>query len=51
MPNSTDQQLLEALLDSWDRSNAILINLLRVIQRKLIVLISLDTIPRGNRIS
>ena len=28
MPNSPDQPLLEALLDSWDRNNAILLNLL-----------------------
>jgi uncharacterized damage-inducible protein DinB len=28
MPDSRDQSLLEALLDSWDRNNAILLNLL-----------------------
>ena len=31
MPDATDQRLLEALLDSWDRSNIILVNLLRAI--------------------
>ncbi len=31
MSNSTDQSLLEALLDSWDRNNAILTNLLGAI--------------------
>jgi uncharacterized damage-inducible protein DinB len=31
MPDSSDQHLLEALLDSWDRSNAILVNMLRVL--------------------
>jgi uncharacterized damage-inducible protein DinB len=31
MPNPPDQQLLEALLDSWDRSNTILVNLLRAL--------------------
>jgi uncharacterized damage-inducible protein DinB len=29
MSNALDQSLLEALLDSWDRSNTILVNLLR----------------------
>jgi uncharacterized damage-inducible protein DinB len=31
MPNTTEQNLLEALLDSWDRNNTILVNLLRAI--------------------
>ena len=31
MSNAPDQSLLEALLDSWDRNNTILINLLRAI--------------------
>ncbi len=31
MPDATDQRLLEALLDSWDRNNTILLNLLRVL--------------------
>lgn len=31
MSNSQDQRLLEALLDSWDRNNTILVNLLRAI--------------------
>jgi len=30
MSDSPDQHLLEALLDSWDRNNTILVNLLRV---------------------
>jgi uncharacterized damage-inducible protein DinB len=29
MPSAPDQHLLEALLDSWDRNNAIMLNLLR----------------------
>ena len=29
MPNVSDQGLLDALLDSWDRNNTILVNLLR----------------------
>jgi uncharacterized damage-inducible protein DinB len=31
MSDSPDQRLLEALLDSWDRNNTILINLLRAL--------------------
>jgi uncharacterized damage-inducible protein DinB len=31
MPDSPDQSLLEALLDSWDRNNTILLNLLRAL--------------------
>ena len=31
MPNGTDGPLLEALLNSWDRNNTILLNLLRAI--------------------
>jgi uncharacterized damage-inducible protein DinB len=31
MSDAPDQRLLEALLDSWDRNNTILVNLLRVL--------------------
>ena len=31
MSNASDQRLLEALLDSWDRNNTILVSLLRAI--------------------
>jgi uncharacterized damage-inducible protein DinB len=31
LPTASDQQLLEALLDSWDRNNTILVNLLRAL--------------------
>jgi len=31
MPNTTDEQLLDALLNSWDRNNTILVNLLRAV--------------------
>ena len=31
MPDAPDQHLLKALLDSWDRNNAILLNLLRAL--------------------
>ncbi len=31
MPDARDQRLLDALLDSWDRNNTILVNLLRAL--------------------
>jgi len=31
MPDAPDQRLLDALLDSWDRNNTILVNLLRAL--------------------
>ena len=31
MPDAPDQRLLEALLDSWDRNNTVLVNLLRAL--------------------
>ena len=31
MPDASNQSLLESLLDSWDRNNIILVNLLRVL--------------------
>ena len=31
MPDAPDQRLLEALLDSWERNNTILVNLLRAL--------------------
>jgi uncharacterized damage-inducible protein DinB len=31
LPTSPDQQLLDALLDSWDRNNTILVNLLQIV--------------------
>jgi uncharacterized damage-inducible protein DinB len=33
MSNARDQNLLEALLDSWDRNNTILVNLLRALPK------------------
>jgi uncharacterized damage-inducible protein DinB len=33
MSDATDQRLLEALLDSWDRNNTILVNLLRALPK------------------
>jgi uncharacterized damage-inducible protein DinB len=33
MPDATNQRLLDALLDSWDRNNTILVNLLRVLPK------------------
>jgi uncharacterized damage-inducible protein DinB len=34
MSDALDQRLLEALLDSWDRNNAILLNLLRALPER-----------------
>src|SRR6202163_1123788 len=34
MSEATDQRLLEALLDSWDRNNPILVNLLRALPER-----------------
>ena len=31
MPDAPDQRLLDALLDSWDRNNTIMLNLLRAL--------------------
>src|SRR6267142_566260 len=31
MPDATNTRLLEALLDSWDRNNTVLVNLLRAL--------------------
>src|SRR5579862_6747654 len=35
MPPTYDQNLLDALLDSWDRNNTILLNLLRAVSQEL----------------
>ena len=34
MVYASDQRILEALLDSWDRNNTILLNLLRAIPER-----------------
>ena len=44
MPNP-DQQLLEALLDSWDRSNAILVNLLRALPEQRLAIRAMEGSP------
>lgn len=44
-PAAPNQYLLEALLDSWDRNNTILINLLRAIPADALALRPLDTSP------
>lgn len=45
MPNSSDQQLLEALLDSWDRNNAILVNLLRALPEQRLAISATEGSP------
>jgi len=45
MPNALDQNLLEALLDSWDRNNAILVNLVRVLPQGALQVRAMDGSP------
>lgn len=45
MSNGPDQQLLEALLDSWDRSNAILVNLLRALPEQRLTTRAMEGSP------
>ena len=44
MPNP-DQQLREALLDSWDRSNTILVNLLRALPEQRLAIRAMESSP------
>jgi uncharacterized damage-inducible protein DinB len=45
MPDALNQNLLEPLLDSWDRNNAILVNLLRVVPRGALQIRAIDGSP------
>jgi uncharacterized damage-inducible protein DinB len=45
MPDASDQPLLEALLDSWDRNNTILVNLLRALPEGGLEIKSMDGSP------
>ena len=45
MPNALDQNLLEALLDSWDRNNTILVNLVRVLPQGALQVRAMDGSP------
>ena len=45
MPDAPDQRLLEALLDSWDRNNAILINLLRALPQTALEARAVESSP------
>ena len=45
MTDATDRHLLEALLDSWDRSNRILVNLLRALPADALHERSIDGSP------
>jgi uncharacterized damage-inducible protein DinB len=45
MANPPDQNLLEALLDSWDRNNTILLNLLRAIPESAMDIKAMDSSP------
>ena len=45
MPTTDDRSLLDALLDSWDRNNTILVNLLRVVPEGGMQIRTTDTSP------
>jgi len=45
MPDATEQRLLEALLDSWDRNNTILVNLLRALPRGALEIRAMEGSP------
>jgi uncharacterized damage-inducible protein DinB len=45
MANPPDQNLLEALLDSWDRNNTILLNLLRTIPESAMDIRPMESSP------
>src|ERR1700688_3561140 len=45
MSNALDQSLLEALLDSWDRNNAILVNLLRAVPESELAVRAMEGSP------
>ena len=45
MPTASDQNLLDALLDSWDRNNTILVNLLRALPEGGLEIKAMDDSP------
>lgn len=45
MPDARDQSLLKALLDSWDRNNTILVNLLRALPHDSLELKATESSP------
>ena len=45
MSDAPDQRLLDALLDSWDRNNSILVNLLRALPESALELRPMDDSP------
>jgi uncharacterized damage-inducible protein DinB len=45
MPDAPDQSLLEALLDSWDRNNTILVNLLRILPEGSLEVRAMESSP------
>ena len=50
MPNATDSRVLDALLDSWDRNNTILVNLLRALPDGALDLRAADDSPTVGRL-
>ena len=51
MSSPQDQRLLEALLDSWDRNNTILVNLLRTLPDGELEAWSMEGSPRSRSCS
>ncbi len=45
MPNAPEQNLLEALLDSWDRNNTILLNLLHAVPQDALDIRAMESSP------
>jgi uncharacterized damage-inducible protein DinB len=45
LPDAQDQRLLETLLDSWDRNNTILVNLLRLIPEDALEARAMESSP------
>ena len=45
MPDADDHRLLEVLLDSWDRNNAIMLNLLRVLPEGALDVKAIESSP------
>ncbi len=45
MPDASEKSLLTALLDSWDRSNTILVNLVRALPREALACRAMEASP------
>lgn len=50
MSDAPDQRLLEVLLDSWDRNNTILLNLLRALPEGGLEVKAIESSPRQHTV-